>query len=130
MTYTAKGHFEIDMKFKNPDNTEIPAIGQATFDKVFKGDLTGTSQGQFLSFMTSREDSASYVVVEVVTGDLNGRNGGFAFVQMGMMHRGTQTLTYKIVPDSGTDDLTGITGDLTLGENHHYEINYELPDCD
>ncbi len=127
MQSTAAGKFEIDMKFKDVADTEIPQIGQATFDKVFKGDLTGNSQGQFLSIMTSREDSASYVAIETVTGELNGRRGSFAFLQLGIMDRGQQHSTYKIVPDSGTDQLVGLTGDLILGDDHHYELNYELP---
>ena len=128
MRKTATGKFEIDMRFKGAADTEIPQIGQAIFDKVFTGELTGTSQGQFLSFMTSHADSASYVAMEAVTAELNGRHGSFAFVQLGIMERGQQNLTYMIVPDSGTDQLIGITGELTLGDDHHYELNYELLD--
>ncbi len=128
MQNIAAGKFEIDMIFKDAVDTEIPKIGQATFDKVFSGELTGNSQGQFLSFMTSRDNSAGYVAIEVVIGELNGRRGSFAFLQLGIMDRGQQHLTYKIVPDSGTDQLVGITGDLTLGEDHHYELSYQLPD--
>ncbi|MCB9449979.1 MAG: DUF3224 domain-containing protein [Anaerolineaceae bacterium] len=128
MQNTAVGRFEIDMKFKDAADTEIPQIGQASFDKVFSGELIGNSQGQFLSVMTSREDSASYVAIEVFTGELNGRRGSFVFLQLGIMNRGQQQLTYKIVPDSGTDQFIGITGDLTLGEDHHYELHYQFPD--
>ena len=128
MQNIATGKFEIDMTFKDAADTEIPKIGEASFDKVFSGELTGNSLGLFLSIMTGREDSASYVAIETVTGKLNGRHGSFAFLQLGIMDRGQQHLTYKIVPDSGTDELVGITGDLKLGDDHHYEISYQLPD--
>jgi hypothetical protein len=46
------------------------------------------------------------------------------------MDRGKGTLTAIIVPDSGTEQLTGITGTLTLrvdaAENHFYDLEYEM----
>lgn len=123
MHQIANGAFEINMTFTD---ATVPNIGQATFDKVWQGDLIGNSQGHFLSFRTSEEGSAAYVVIETFEGELKGKRGSFAFAQFGTMYRGEQQLTYAIIADSGTDELKGIRGHLTLGEDHQYQLSYEL----
>ena len=48
---------------------------------------------------------------------------------MGTMTRGAQQLTITVVPDSGTGQLTGITGKYTIkieGGKHFYEFDYTL----
>ena len=73
--------------------------------------------------------SASYVAIEHVTGTLNGKLGDFALAHAGTMHDGANDLTITIVPGSGTGDLFGISGKLTLsivGNQHYYEIDYTL----
>ena len=47
-----------------------------------------------------------------------------------MMTRGAQELTITIIPDSGTEELTGITGTMTIDirdGKHFYGIDYSLP---
>jgi hypothetical protein len=46
------------------------------------------------------------------------------------MTRGAQDLTIIIVPDSGTEGLTGITGTMTIDirdGKHFYGLDYSLP---
>jgi hypothetical protein len=46
------------------------------------------------------------------------------------MARGEQQLTITVVPDSGTDDLVGITGSMSIAisnGSHSYEFEYTLP---
>ena len=47
------------------------------------------------------------------------------------MTRGAQDLKITIVPDSGTDQLAGITGkmSITIDKNgkHFYDLEYTLP---
>jgi hypothetical protein len=47
------------------------------------------------------------------------------------MTRGAQQLTINIVPDSGTEELTGIAGSMAIrieaGGKHFYELSYTVP---
>ena len=74
--------------------------------------------------------AAAYVAVETVEGMLDGRAGGFAFVQLGTMDGGASEQTYVVAPGSGHGELAGISGVLALdvveGE-HRYTISYRLP---
>jgi hypothetical protein len=99
-------------------------------DKRFKGDLQATSRGQMLTGMSSVKGSAGYVAIERVSGALAGRRGTFVLQHSGTMTRGTPTLTVTVVPDSGTDELTGLSGTMAIdvaGGQHSYTFDYTLP---
>lgn len=83
-----------------------------------------------LSAMTSVEGSAGYVAVERVTGTLAGRSGSFVLQHAAVMNRGTPELHIRVVPDSATDQLIGLTGTMRIRiENgqHWYDFDYEIP---
>ncbi len=108
----------------------LPEIGRMGLDKVWSGDLAGQSVLEMLTFMTPVEGSAVYVAIEIVQATLKGRQGGFAFFHAGVSERGSQSLTYRVVPDSGSGELTGLGGELTLemvDKVHHYTLEYTLP---
>ncbi len=68
--------------------------------------------------------------MEEVRGTLNGRRGSFILQHSGTMNRGTPSLTVTVVPDSGTEELTGLSGSLTIiidGKKHSYEFEFSLP---
>lgn len=130
MTITASGSFTIDLRPRPSPEEAGVHIGRLFFDKTFTGDLHAQSRGEMLSFRTAAEDSAGYVALEVVTGTLGGRRGSFAFLQSGLMNRGNPSQIYTVIPDSGTDELTGLSGELTLhreGGQHAYHFVYDLP---
>jgi hypothetical protein len=102
-----------------------------TGDKKFSGDLEGTGKGQML-FAGSGEanSSGAYVAMEKVEGTLHGRKGGFIFYHSGWMVPGEMHMEVNVVPGSGTGELNGISGKLTIKmENgkHFYEFDYTLP---
>ena len=103
-----------------------------TLDKRFHGDLVATSRGQMLTAGTDVKASGAYVAVERVTGALNGRQGTFLLHHRGLMTRGTPDLSISVVPDSGTGELTGLTGTMEIviapGGKHSYDFEYALPD--
>ena len=102
-----------------------------TFDKQFHGDLEATSKGQMLAVTTSEKSSAGYVALEKVTGKLKGRSGSFALEHTGIMNRGVPELNVVVVPDSGTDQLKGLTGKMEIvitNGKHFYNFEYRLPD--
>ena len=125
----AKGEFEVTL-LPQQDDRAIPLFGRMTIDKVFKGDLSGTSSGQMLSTGTTVANSAGYVAIERVEGLLHGRRGTFALQHNAIMDKGAGSLHIMVVPDSGTDELQGLTGKLVINRTdgkHSYELEYELP---
>jgi hypothetical protein len=124
----ARGTFEIVM---TPGAPEINgAIGRLDFTKSFHGGLDATGIGVMLSAGNPQAGEAGYVAIETVQGTLAGQAGDFALHQFGTAHKGSQNLRYEIVPGSGHDELTGITGTLHLtiddDGTHRYELDYEV----
>ena len=125
---TARGTFEVRLSPQPADSGGGP-FGRLFLDKEFQGDLTGTSKGQMLGAETPVAGSAGYVALEQVTGTLNGRRGSFILQHLGQMSRGAMNLTISVVPDSGTDELTGLAGRFNItitGGKHFYELEYTL----
>ena len=84
---------------------------------------------EMLTAMTAVKGSAAYVAVEHVTGFLREHSGTFFLHHTGIMNREKQTLAISVVPDSGTDGLTGIDGTFKIimeGSKHFYEFEYTL----
>ena len=126
VTTRASGEFEVKMA---PLATDAP-VGRMSLDKVFHGDLEGTSKGEMLAAMTAVEGSAGYVAIERVTGTLAGRTGTFLLQHSGIMSRGAPSLVITVVPDSGTGELEGLAGTMNIiiaGGKHSYEFDYTLP---
>lgn len=125
------GKFEVSMK---PSDSYVPSgngldMGRLSLDKTFEGDLEATSKGEMLSAMTATKGSAGYVAMERVSGTLSGKQGDFVLMHFGVMDKGANRLTLEVVPDSGTEDLTGLSGTMQINiENgqHYYEFDYEL----
>lgn len=132
MSHLAKGPFEVKLGPQKPDNLQAEGSGHGrmSIDKQFHGDLEATSQGEMLSFMSSTKGSAAYVAIEKVTGTLGARRGTFVLQHSGTMNRGEPRLDVLVVPDSGTGDLTGISGTMKIiigpGGEHSYEMQYSL----
>ena len=127
---TGRGTFEVKLDFQPPyDITDGITLGRATFTKQLRGDLTGTSTGEMLSALTGVKGSAGYVSSERIAGTLHGRPGSFVVQHVGRMTRGAAELTITIVPDSGTGELIGISGRMTIEvieRQHTYTIEYVL----
>ncbi len=131
MTTHATGTFEVTVKPLEAYNKEGGAnLGRMSLDKQFSGNLEAVSKGEMLTAGTDVKGSAVYVAVERVSGILNGKKGTFALHHTGVMTRGIPQLTITVVPDSGTDELVGLTGTMTINivdKKHLYEFDYTLP---
>jgi hypothetical protein len=126
----ARGTF--DVKLTPTPATDDPAradLGRMTIDKLFHGDLEGTSKGEMLTAATAIKGSAGYVAIERVTGTLQGRKGSFILQHTATMNRGVPSLSITVVPDSGTGQLLGISGSFSIllenGE-HGYAFEYAM----
>ncbi|MBC7993405.1 MAG: DUF3224 domain-containing protein [Rhizobacter sp.] len=128
-TIHAAGSFEVKLLPQALADADS-GLGRMSIDKVFSGDLQGTSTGEMLTALTAVKGSAGYVAIERVTGTLQGRSGSFMLQHLGTMTRGEPTLRVLVVPDSGTEGLAGIAGSLSIditNGKHFYKLDYTLP---
>ena len=125
----ATGPFDVKLNLLEPYNKSDPGFGRRSIDKQFHGDLDATSQGEMLS-VGSASGSGGYVAMERVSGSLHGRKGSFALQHNATMTRGAPALNIIVVPDSGSGELTGLSGRMTIniapGGAHSYEFEYTL----
>ena len=127
-TIKATGPFAVTM---TPQSAADAAVGRIVLDKQYHGDLEATATGEMLAATTAVKGSAGYVAIEKVTGKLGARTGTFLLQHNGLMTRGDGKLTVVVIPDSGTGDLTGLTGAMTIQitkGGHFYEFEYSLPE--
>lgn len=130
VTHKVEGPFSVKLAPQQDENA--PAnLGRMTLDKTYEGPLQATAQGQMLTAMTAVKGSAGYVAVERVEGSLQGKKGGFTLQHSGTMAHGSQQLSITVVPDSGTGELEGISGEMDIrieeGGSHFYVFRYTLP---
>ena len=131
MTLHARGTFEVKLT-PQPTSDSLAGSPLSRFNiaKEFRGDLEGTSRGEMLAAGTGVQGSAGYVAIERVTGTLAGRRGSFVLQHSGTMTRGVPQLVISVVPDSGTDELAGLTGTMAIliaDGKHSYTFDYALP---
>lgn len=125
-TQTASGPFDVNLAMQS-DAAGIgdPNIGRMSLDKQFHGDLEAHSLGQMLGVRSATDGSGGYVAMERVVGTLAGRTGSFVLQHSSIMKVPTQSIS--VVPDSGTDQLEGLAGqmaiDITDGK-HFYRLEY------
>ena len=127
----ASGTFDVKTTPLPPDETIAgAAIDRYALDKQFHGDLKGTSKGEMLGAGDPSKGTAGYVALEHFTGTLDGHKGSFALQHNGTMDHGKFQLSVVVVPGSGTGELEGIAGTLTITNvsgKHSYEFEYTLP---
>jgi len=120
-----------DVKIIPQDDKLADGISRMLLDKQYHGDLDGTSKGQMLA-IGSAKSSGVYVAIETFTGTLRGKTGSFSLHHTGIMTKAAPTLTISVVPDSGTGQLAGIAGKMTItvapDGRHSYEFEYTLAD--
>jgi hypothetical protein len=124
--HTVSGEFEVKIA---PVDTGDPRIGMMTLDKTYHGDLAATGKGRMLTGMTDVKTSAAYVAIERVEGTLKGAKGTFLVQHTGTMTKDKQSLVIRVVPDSGTGELTGIDGEMRIkiaDGKHFYTFEYTL----
>jgi hypothetical protein len=131
-TMHARGPFDVKLTPRTGGAGSVAApLGHMGLDKQYHGDLDGTAKGEMLTGMGNVKDSGTYVAVEHVTATLGGRRGSFILSHIGTMTRGAQSLSITVVPDSGTDQLAGIAGTMSItidkDGKHFYDFDYTLP---
>ena len=107
-------------------------LGRMTIDKTFAGDLAGTSRGEMLTGGSESTGAMAYVALERVTASLSGRNGSFLLMHNASMLKSdpdSGVMQIAVVPESGTDELAGLAGKMTItitDGKHNFDFEYEL----
>src|SRR5690348_2814351 len=106
------------LKIANWDESPIKELGDA--GKINRASVAladgedGLSAGGFEAVMYYRPDGTSqYSAVMYLEGELAGRRGSFVLAGEGSFDGTTAQSVNHIIPGSGTDALTGITGECT-----------------
>src|ERR1700755_3010186 len=100
-------------------------LGRMTIDKTFSGDMDGTSKGEMLTGGAESTGAMAYVALERVTASLAGRSGTFLLMHNASMLKtnpGSGAMHVTVVPHSGTDELAGLAGTMTISiaDGKHY----------
>ena len=130
----ATGPFEVKLAPQNADNPQAQAagMGRMSLDKQFHGDLEAMGQGEMLSVLDRSKGSGGYVAMERVTGTLQGMEGSFVLQHNATMNRGAAKMEITVVPDTGTGQLAGISGSMTIrieDGKHFYDVDYALDEA-
>jgi Protein of unknown function (DUF3224) len=87
-----------------------------------------------LSSYTESTGWMAYAAVEQMTGKLGGRSGSFYLAHRATMRKGDAAsgeMNVEVVKGSGTGELAGLSGQLTIlidgSGSHSYVLEYELP---
>ncbi|HEY2782426.1 MAG TPA: DUF3224 domain-containing protein [Steroidobacteraceae bacterium] len=125
----ASGTFTVDIKPLTPPPAE--GLGRLSINKKIVGDLNGATTGEMFSGGDPKQGVAGYVAIEVFTGTLAGKQGTFALQHSATMDQSGRKLSIIVVPGSGTGQLKGIAGTLSISianGQHSYDLTYMLPD--
>ena len=127
----ARGSFEVTGGTEDPyDELEGGTkLTHASGSQAFSGDISGEGAVHWL--MLYRADkTAHFVGLQRISGSVGGRTGAFVASAEGD-HDGTgSTISFSIIPGSGTSGLKGISGTGSLvakgGPKGTYELEYTL----
>ena len=103
-------------------------LSRSVVRKEFSGHMVGTSEAQMIAAFTDTIGSAGYVAIKHFMGSVGGNSGSFVLQHSGVMNKGDAQLTVTIVPDSGTGELSSISGTLEIDNDegqHSYVLDYE-----
>jgi hypothetical protein len=101
-------------------------LSRTLITKTFTGDFTGTSSVSAVMCRPAADASSAYVGFERLDGTLHGRAGTFV-----LHHTASGAgASWTVVPDTGTGELTGISGvaEITVAEDgaHALVLRYQL----
>jgi hypothetical protein len=105
-------------------------LTRLTFQKSYRGGLEASAAGVMLASSLPGASVQSSIALEEVAGTLEGRRGTFVLQHAATSAEGRSTIVITVVPGSGTGELTGLTGTLTVISGpgtRRYELTYRLP---
>jgi hypothetical protein len=92
------------------DQTASPALLEIHLKETFTGDIDGEATVRALE-VQRKDQSVSLVSMQRFRGTLNGRRGTFVLQGSEVVEHGKIKAKWCVVPESGTDDLSGLRGE-------------------
>lgn len=102
------------------EQTNEPTLSRGTVKKSFDtDDFKGESAGEILMYSSAADgSSAAYTVLDKFTVEIEGRKGSFVALHGATRSPAeTSRALGKILPNSGTNDLKGISGTIEFVQN-------------
>ena len=100
-------------------------LAKVRIEQAFTGDLDAT--GAWDGIMYYRSDgTAVYSGIQTLTGRLDGREGSVVLVSGGEYDGTTATSAWQVVPGSGKDDWSGLSGSGESSAQQGQEGSYSL----
>jgi Protein of unknown function (DUF3224) len=103
----------------------LPKLTRATVSKQFAGDVEGRSSTVWL-MSYGVGGSADFVGLERVHGTVSGRTGSFVLRHTGRFEDGAARGSLVAVANSGTGELSGLTGEGTFLADPNGSITLDL----
>jgi len=104
------------------DDAGAFTISEVNVTEQFSGNLIGVGAVRFI--MVNEPDGAAHFTgMERFLGKLGERNGSFIFQNSGTLKEGELRSVWRVIPGSGTEELTGLRGEGTCDPNG-YVLEY------
>lgn len=136
----AVGNFTIDSWDDNGREVAIstgaPLAGAFITRTVSGPDITGRCEVVFAGAFSKEHGSGTYVAIDAFEGEILGRSGTCSFWHTNTMTRGRSGPAdglLRVVPDSGTGALEGITGTgeiVVVEGDHSLVLEVEFADAE
>lgn len=126
MNQIADSTFVIQQWDEEPfDEAESPKVTQAFVVKQYRGTMAGV--GTTRQWMIYVEDgTATFTGLERFVGQIDGREGSFLLRHEGRFEAGVVDARWEIVEGSGSEALSGISGQILFRAGHQDEYPVEL----
>jgi hypothetical protein len=98
---------------------------QAEIEFTMTGSMQGCLQGTLLLHYINDKDS-TFTGMQHFSGVLDAKEGGFICVSKGQYKNGVITCQWRILPGSGTEQLTNISGVGGYTTGHQPSVDYHL----
>lgn len=125
-----RGKFELKSSPVAPDENILKMGGMGmTFEKVFFGSIEAKSKVSMFGIINRDLGSGSYIALELIEGAIEEKKGSFVLQHSCFMNRGKDEQHIKVVPDTGTGELKGISGSMKIeiiDGQHFYDFEYSL----
>ena len=127
MSNQLNGTFQITGWDEAPYNENNDGSKQtnAKITQNYLGDIEGSSELQYLMSYSSN-GAAIFVGLETLSCTIKGKSGNFVIKHNGKFEAGVASSDFIIVPDSGTDELVGISGTGTFKSGENGQANYTV----
>lgn len=123
-----RGTFEVKSSPISTDENiqKMGGIGMR-FEKVFSGPIEAKSKVSMFGIMNREKGSGGYIALELIEGTIEGKKGTFVMQHSCFMDQGKDQQQIKVIPDTGTGDLKGISGNMIIEiiEGQHF-YNFEF----